>query len=482
MGGQCQQKTYTRFKLHTGCYRKRSSGYAHVEIRRGKFDPDIPNPVETKLPILTPKFPDHSSPFSREQERRHKEIALLSAAAKRFDAEGVHATRLEDIAADLGLTKTSTGYYFASKEDLAAAVYGHAAEFLIEAVDFAIASDGRSGDKILALIQRFSRQLIEVKRGLRPHLAAINDLDALGESARTDIASRLSVSVARVNELVVGWVAEEDIQLGRPQPVTFFVIGLLDLMTSWLNQKRHFDIEDASASLLNLVQHGLSSGPWVPLAIRSGNPQIGVPQVFDREARNRMKREAFLRAGTRFFNNLGFGGVALAEVAGSLGVTRGAFYYHFPDKEQLLDQCLEASLTVVEDALDQAEAHSDAGLEIIEHALRDLTYQQASGVTPLLRPSLSSALPAARQRRHAARFRNIARRFGDALESGMSHGEARQVDVAIVEQILTNAIFINGGYTIAAANSFTDWRISEDPLTATIDYAHLLMMGLEPRP
>ena len=64
----------------------------------------------------------------------------------------------------------------------------------------------------------------------------------------------------------------------------------------------------------------------------------------------------------------------------------------------------------------------------------------------------------------------------------MSHGEARQVDVAIVEQILTNAIFINGGYTIAAANSFTDWRLSEDPLTATIDYTHLLMMGLEPRP
>ncbi|WP_339334603.1 hypothetical protein [uncultured Maricaulis sp.] len=67
------------------------------------------------MAILTPKFPDHSSPFSREQERRHKETALLSAAAKRFDAEGVHATRPEDIAADLGLTKTSIGYYPASK-------------------------------------------------------------------------------------------------------------------------------------------------------------------------------------------------------------------------------------------------------------------------------------------------------------------------------------------------------------------------------
>tara|TARA_R110002094_G_scaffold105022_1_gene104088 strand:- start:2405 stop:3748 length:1344 start_codon:yes stop_codon:yes gene_type:complete len=444
-------------------------------------DHAVPKLVTTNMAVLTPKFPDHSSPFSREQERRHKETALLSAAAKRFDAEGVHATRLEDIAADLGLTKTSIGYYHASKEDLAAAVYGQSADFLDEAVTFAMASDGHCRDKLLALFQRFSGQLIEVKQGLRPHLATINDLDALGEGARTDIASQLSVSVARVNELVVGWAAEEKIELGRPQPATFFVIGLLDLMTGWLNRKRHFDIEDASASLCDLLRHGLLNGPWTPLSIRPGSPQIGVPQIFDRETRNRMKREAFLRAGTRFFNKLGFGGVALVEVAASLGVTRGAFYYHFPDKEQLLDQCLEATLSDVEDALDRAEAESDVGLEIIEHALRDLTYQQASGVTPLLRPSLASALPAARQRRHAARLRNIARRFGDALESGISHGEARQVDVAIVEQILTNAIFINGGYTIAAANSFTDWRLSEDPLTATIDYTHLLMMGLEPR-
>ena len=56
--------------------------------------------------------------------------------------------------------------------------------------------------------------------------------------------------------------------------------------------------------------------------------------------------------------------------------------------------------------------------------------------------------------------------------------DARAVEVLVIEQVLTNAVFLNGGYTIAAANSFTDWRISEDPLTATIDYTRLLMTGL----
>lgn len=430
------------------------------------------------MPVIRPEFPDHSSPFSREQERQRKEMAILSAAAKRFDTDGFHSTRLEDIAADLGLTKTSIGYYHSSKEDLAAAVYTHSADFLAEAVSASLNADGTSADRLLFLFRRFSTQLLEIEAGQRPHLASINDLNALSDGARAEVASRLSASVEQVNGLVESWVSEHGVDLGRSEPATFFIFGLLDWMTGWLNRKRQFDINTASDALFDLVQHGLLNGDWAPLAIRPGNPRMGIPQIFDREARNRMKREAFLKAGTRFFNNLGFGGVALSEVAASLGVTRGAFYYHFPDKEQLLDQCLERSLTAVEEALDRAEDQTDSGLEVIEHALRDLIYQQASGVDPLLRPSLVAALPAARQRRHAARLRNIARRFGDALENSIGTGDARAVEVLVIEQVLTNAVFLNGGYTIAAANSFTDWRISEDPLTATIDYTRLLMTGL----
>lgn len=438
--------------------------------------PDAPEGQD--MPVIRPEFPDHSSPFSREQERKRKETAILSAAAQRFDSDGVHGTRLEDIAADLGLTKTSIGYYFASKSDLAAAAYKHSADFLDEAITRAVGDGGSHAEQIVSLFKWFASMLLEIDAGQRPFLASINDLNALDEQARADVAARLSSCVEQVNRLVEGWMKERDHPLGRAEPATFFIFGLLDWMTGWLSRKRHFDIQEASSTLFDLVEHGLANGDWKPIQIRAGSPQMGVPQIFDREARNRMKREAFLKAGTRFFNSLGFAGVALSEVAASLGVTRGAFYYHFPDKEQLLDQCVERSLAAVEAALDRAEETAETNLSVIEHSLRDLIYQQAGGVELLLRPSLISALPAPRQRRHSARLRNIARRFGDALENAVSTGEARSVDVGIVEQIVTNAVFLNGGYTIAAANSFTDWRISEDPMTATVDYTYILMSGL----
>lgn len=430
------------------------------------------------MSVLRPDFPDHSSPFSREQERQRKEAAILSAAARRFDAEGVHATRLEDIAGDLGLTKTGISYYFASKEDLAGEVYRAAARALAEAVEIARTADSPAA-QLRKLFEVFADHMRAVSEGRRHNLAAINDLDALGDEVHASIAAELSRCVSDVNEMIASWVRESGAPLGRPEPATFLVFELLDWMGSWPRRKRDWNIDTAADTLLEILAGGLKAGDdWQPAALQPGSPDVGVPQVFDREARNRMKREAFLKAGTRFFNKKGFGGVALSEVAASLGVTRGAFYYHIPDKEQLLEQCLERSFTAVEQALDRAEGDGRSGLGVIEHAIRDLIYQQASGVTPLLRPSLAAALPEARQRRHAARLRNIARRFGDALEHAVDAGEARPVDIQAAERILTHAVFLNGGYTIAAANSFTDWRISEDPLTATIDYVYILMRGL----
>ena len=64
--------------------------------------------------VLKPEFPDHGSPFSRRQERDRKIAAIRAAAARRFDTQGFRGTRLEDIAADLGLTKTSIAYYYTS--------------------------------------------------------------------------------------------------------------------------------------------------------------------------------------------------------------------------------------------------------------------------------------------------------------------------------------------------------------------------------
>jgi AcrR family transcriptional regulator len=434
------------------------------------------------MTVLRPDFPDHGSPFSRRQERDLKTAAIRSAASRRFNAQGVLGARLEDIAADLGLTKTSIAYYYASKEELAEAAFLSSVEFLIEAVSRAEAANDAPGLKVLALFQAYGEQLSEAIEGQRPFPARLQELDTLSEEVQTRITGQLSEAVNRVNAMTCDWLEEAGLSARRAEPVTYCLFGLLDWLTVRAGEETAAQFTDSANVLRDILRQGLTEAGPVSNEIA---PQFvsndELPQIFDREARNRMKRDAFLKAGIRFFNLYGFEGVSLAEVAGSLGVTRGAFYYHIPDKESFLDQCLEHSLQMVETTLDAAADNLD-GLAFLRRAAFDLIYMQASGISPIIRLELMAALPAARRNRHQARLRNITRRLGDSHDAAVSAGEARPHEASIVESILTGVMFINSGYTLAASSTMNDWRMSQNPQSATNDFLYVLLYGLAARP
>jgi TetR/AcrR family transcriptional regulator, transcriptional repressor for nem operon len=55
-------------------------------------------------------------------------------------------------------------------------------------------------------------------------------------------------------------------------------------------------------------------------------------------------REAILRAGARALRTNGFNGIGVDGLAASAGVTSGAFYSNFSNKEALLEQVIETCL------------------------------------------------------------------------------------------------------------------------------------------
>ncbi len=435
------------------------------------------------MSVLKPQFPDHGSPFSREQARRRKLDAILSAAAKRFNEQGFADTRLEDVAADLGLTKTSISYYFASKEDLAEAVFREASSFLRDAVAAALDAPGDAGARILALFRAYASQLDSVARRVRGPVAALRDLDALPDAICEQIAGEISGCLAQITRLVAAWNEENGAPLGRAEPASFLILALLDWLGERGNQhRRGSDILADLDVLTDIVAGGLLAKPFgypAPVPLNLGSNETLA--IFDRAARNRMKREAFLKAGSRLFNQKGFGGTSLAEVASVLGVSRGAFYYHIEDKEQFLDQCLERSLNIIEQALSAVDESDLPPAEQLRSVLAELVYLQAAGIEPLLRPGMASVLPAPRRRRHLTRLRTIARRFGDLLAEGAETGELRPVDLGLAEDVLASIVFLNGGYTLAAAGSASSWSLFEDARSATTDYLHLLFHGIGKR-
>lgn len=82
------------------------------------------------------------------------------------------------------------------------------------------------------------------------------------------------------------------------------------------------------------------------------------------QARAQATRAAIIQAGLDLFDNAGYGDVGLVDVLGLAGVTKGAFYYHFSNKESIAAAILEeAHARILRIALANMESTDGPALE-----------------------------------------------------------------------------------------------------------------------
>src|SRR3954468_12512488 len=81
-----------------------------------------------------------------------------------------------------------------------------------------------------------------------------------------------------------------------------------------------------------------------PHAGPPGSPQWGVPtgQRLTREEKKAQTRERLIEAAARVFAEKGFATTSLDEVAEAAGLTKGAVYSNFENKEDLVTAVLKA--------------------------------------------------------------------------------------------------------------------------------------------
>lgn len=76
-------------------------------------------------------------------------------------------------------------------------------------------------------------------------------------------------------------------------------------------------------------------------------------------------RTALLATSRRLFAAQGYAGAGTEDVVREAGVTRGALYYHFKDKQALFDAVVQAEAALVLDAIGQASAKAKTPLEAL---------------------------------------------------------------------------------------------------------------------
>ncbi len=123
---------------------------------------------------------------------------VLEAALVSFGGPGYEATSLDDIAADLGVSKQTILYYFPSKVALMDAVIDRSAIELAEVLEGALTGAGEGFDRIESVVRSVFRLALR-----RPELLGlVREVSRLGPPVSTRLVDALDPLVQRAREFL----------------------------------------------------------------------------------------------------------------------------------------------------------------------------------------------------------------------------------------------------------------------------------------
>lgn len=401
-----------------------------------------------------------------------KRGAILSRAAKLFNTKGARATTLSDVAAKLGLTKTSLYYYVRTKEDLIFQCYEASMQHTLLTLDEVEAQTQDPLERTLLFMEQHIETILKALRGESEYYAAPLELASLNAERRDKLRGEYLTMFKRVRGYIRDGIEQGSIRTRHSTTTTRALIGALDWSFYWLYEMTPEVAASAAEGMRDIVVNGLFDKRVTykpsehPISLESAAPTRG----FDREAQNRLKQEAFYKAGTRFFNTKGFGGTSLDEIAEYLQVSKGAFYYHFANKDALLAQCYEYSLNQLDAIYNELEESDLDAPAKLDAACRRIFNIQNSELGPLIRFNTITALPSDLRREVLAKSDAITGRLGKILEAGKAEGTIRDINIPVAQNLLTGAI--------NASMDIEIWRNIDNLDEAAIDYFDFFYFGL----
>jgi len=114
------------------------------------------------------EFPTGGSPLPREIVIRQR---ILQAAEERFRIEGYQRVSMDELAADLGMSKKTIYKHFRGKDALMTQIARQAMQQVEQRVSEIVASDASFVDKLTTLLPLIGRQYVRLSRILKKDLA-----------------------------------------------------------------------------------------------------------------------------------------------------------------------------------------------------------------------------------------------------------------------------------------------------------------------
>ena len=189
------------------------------------------------------------------------------------------------------------------------------------------------------------------------------------------------------------------------------------------------------------------------------------------ETRFEAQRHRLLKAAATCFNEKGYSGTSLKDVARHLGLTDAAIYYYVRNKEELVYQCYLRAAELGREAMRRGVAEGSNGFE---RALRYIEYHVDIMVGDEGPVAIMSEIPGLK-REHRNEILEVSRRhsaaFEKILEDGIADGSIAPCNVRMT-----------GNAIMGSINWIPKWFHGKPRMAKEIrdEFPQILVRGLRP--
>ena len=276
----------------------------------------------------------------RVAEKRAVRLAeIVIAATRLFNRRGFLATTMEEIADATGMNPATLYHYVQSKEELAYRAYLRSCD--VRRTQLEYASDPKLDG--LSRIRRFLECLLEEEH--RP--ALLSEVGALREEWADHVRRTQRANIRMMQAMVAEGLRDGSVAACDPALTGIAILSVIEWMTFWYTSRLDYTREEIVALFEDVIVNGMTPPEAQPMdvpAVTPAFPPQPVPNPFDRQAMAEAKLEQFLRVAMESFNRVGVHATSIEQCARELNLTKGAFYYYFRNKEELLYLCYKRAI------------------------------------------------------------------------------------------------------------------------------------------
>lgn len=158
------------------------------------------------------------------------------------------------------------------------------------------------------------------------------------------------------------------------------------------------------------------------------------------ETRWELQKDRMLRAAAQCFNQKGYSGSSLKDVANILGLTDAALYYYVKNKEELVYLCYVRAGEVGRESMDRAVAEGSCGLDTVTRYIRYHVEAMTGERGPVAIMSEIPSLEPEHRDQVLQISRDHSKRFEAVLEQGIDDGSIAPCDVRMTGNAIMGAL------------------------------------------